>query len=120
MSQVILFVYGTLKRGLSNHRLLAGQEYLGEAVSEPRYRLIDLGPYPGLIRDEEHGAAVAGELWEVSECCLQELDDFEGFAYIREPIALQNDSREITAYYWVRPVPTGTPSGPTWPLRKPR
>lgn len=116
MNKTILFVYGTLKRGLKNHRLIADQEYLGDAISQPNYRLIDLGPYPGLIRDAEAGLAVVGELWLVSECCLAELDDFEGFAYTREPIALANADREIHAYFWTRPVLPGTPSGACWPF----
>ena len=77
MGKTILFVYGTLKRGLRNHRLIADQEFLGEAVTAPRYRVIDLGLHPGLVTDESNGLAVKGELWAVSDCCLAELDDFE-------------------------------------------
>ena len=62
---ILLFVYGTLKRGCRNHRLIADQRYLGVATTEPRYRLYDLGPYPGLVRDDAAGLTVAGELWEV-------------------------------------------------------
>jgi gamma-glutamylcyclotransferase (GGCT)/AIG2-like uncharacterized protein YtfP len=57
-----LFVYGTLKRGQRNHRLIADQRFLGEATTEPRYRVFDLGPYPGLVIDETNGVAVLGEL----------------------------------------------------------
>src|SRR6187455_2507530 len=80
IATTILFVYGTLKRGLRNHRLIADQTFLGEVTTEPRYRVIDLGPFPGLIVDEVNGLAVQGELWAVSECCLAELDEFEGVA----------------------------------------
>jgi gamma-glutamylaminecyclotransferase len=82
----LLFVYGTLKTGERNHRLIADQWYVGPAATEPRYRLIDLGPYPGLIRDDADGLAVRGELWDVSRCCLLELDDFEGDNYTRGPL----------------------------------
>ena len=86
----LLFVYGTLKRGLRNHPLIADQQFLREAVTPPRYRVIDLGPYPGLVVDEANGLAVKGELWAVSECCLGELDDFEqdAGAFVREPVAV--------------------------------
>lgn len=115
----ILFVYGTLKRGLRNHRLIADQHFLGEAVTEPRYRVIDLGPYPGLIADERTGLAVKGELWAVSACCLGELDDFEqeAGAFVREPVAVAGRAgEEVWAYFWNRPVPPGAAGGAEWPV----
>lgn len=117
MSKAILFVYGTLKRGGRNHRLLADQEFLGTAVSEPRYRLIDLGPYPGLIPDEATGLAIDGELYAVSECCLAELDDFEEVPdlFIREPIAVVGWGH-VWAYLWNRDVPAEARSGDRWPF----
>src|SRR5215471_201591 len=62
-TKTIVFVYGTLKRGERNHRLLADQEFLGAAVTVPRYRVFDLGPYPGLVRDDATGLAVRAELF---------------------------------------------------------
>jgi gamma-glutamylaminecyclotransferase len=117
IEKTILFVYGTLKRGLRNHRLIADQEFLGEAVTEPRYRVFDLGPYPGLVTDEANGLAVRGELWAVSDCCLAELDDFEeeSHTFRRGPVALAG-AREVQAYFWNRPVPAGAPGGAEWPL----
>ena len=73
IARTILFLYGTLKRGEKSHRLMAGQRFVGEATTEPRYRLYDLVPYPGLMADVG-GVAVAGELWEVDATCLAELD----------------------------------------------
>ena len=76
-SKTILFVYGTLKRGFANHHLMAGQDFIGEGVTLPHYRVLDLGPHPGLIADEANGLAVKGELWAVSDECLARLDEFE-------------------------------------------
>ena len=114
----ILFVYGTLKRGLRNHQLIADQQFLGEATSEPRYRVIDLGPYPGLVRDEANGLAVKGELWAVGDCCLAELDDFEeeSHTFRRGPVALAGREGEVFAYFWNRPVPEGARSGSELPF----
>jgi gamma-glutamylaminecyclotransferase len=72
-----LFLYGTLKRGGRNHRLMAGQCYVGPAVTATRYRLFDLGPFPGLI-EQAGGRSVRGELWDVTPKCLAALDEFEG------------------------------------------
>jgi gamma-glutamylcyclotransferase (GGCT)/AIG2-like uncharacterized protein YtfP len=63
--KTILLVYGTLRRGQRNHRLLADQEFVGGAVTAPRYRVFGLGDYPGMVRDEEGGLAVRGELFAV-------------------------------------------------------
>jgi gamma-glutamylaminecyclotransferase len=117
IEKTIVFVYGTLKRGERNHRLLADQEFLGAAVTAPRYRVFDLGPYPGLVRDDATGLAVRGELFAVTERCLAELDEFEGVAgpFARDLIAV--DGHELVwAYYLNEPVPEGAKSGACWPL----
>jgi len=117
MGKTILFVYGTLKRGLRNHRLIADQEFLGEAVTEPRYRVIDLGPHPGLVADGADGLAVTGELWAVSECCLAELDEFEEVPgpFVRAEVRIAGRAEPAQAYFWNRPVPHGAASGSEWP-----
>ncbi len=114
----VLFLYGTLRRGQPAHHRLAGQTFLGPAVTAPRYRLIDLGPYPGLVRDDAAGLAVTGELWEVSDGCLAELDDFEGCPeqYTREAVALAGADRAADAYFYARPLPPGARTGAHWPL----
>jgi gamma-glutamylaminecyclotransferase len=116
--KTLLFVYGTLKRGLRNHRLLADQEFLGEAVTEPRYRVVDLGPHPGLISDGVAGLAVKGELWAVSPCCLAELDDFEEVPgpFVRDPVAVAGRAGVVFAYFLNTPVPPGAATGAEWPL----
>ncbi len=86
-----VFVYGTLKRGGENHRLLAGQRLLGEARTEPGFRLFLLDGYPGMVAAAAGGVSVEGELWEVDAACLARLDELEGTAeglYARVPVRL--------------------------------
>jgi gamma-glutamylaminecyclotransferase len=118
IDQTILFVYGTLKHGHSNHFRLADQEFLGEATTEPRYRAVDLGEHPGLIVDKTDGLAVKGELWAVNERCLAELDEFEEVPgpFAREVIAIAGRNDVVFAYFLNKPVPAGTRSGAEWPL----
>jgi gamma-glutamylaminecyclotransferase len=115
--KTILFVYGMLKRGERNHFRLADQEFLGAAVTAPRYRVFDLGAHPGLVRDEAHGLAVRGELFAVSARCLAELDAFEDVPdqFIREVIEVPGHG-PVWAYYVNEPVPEAAPSGDRWPL----
>jgi gamma-glutamylaminecyclotransferase len=114
----ILFVYGTLKRGFANHHLMAPQQFIGEAVTRPRYRVLDLGPHPGLILDEANGLAVKGELWAVSAECLARLDEFEEVPgpFIRARVEIERWGEEVDAYFWNRAMPAGTKSGNEWPL----
>lgn len=115
--KTLLFVYGTLKRGERNHRLLADQQFVSRAVTVPRYRVVDLGPYPGLIRDHSTGLAVHGELFAVDECGLAELDDFEGVPdlFVRESIEVEGHG-PAWAYYLNVPIPSSAKSGDRWPF----
>lgn len=88
----LIFVYGTLKRGCSNHRQMAGQTFVGVARTVPGFRLYDLGGYPGIVARVDDREGVAGEVWSVDDDALRRLDRFEGVhqgLYRREPIALQ-------------------------------
>lgn len=70
-----LFVYGTLKRGYGNHRLMYGAEYLGNGFIKD-FVVHDFGRCPG-IRPSE-GGVVHGELFEVPDDILPRLDRLEG------------------------------------------
>ncbi len=86
-----IFVYGTLKRGQPNHGHLRGQRFVSAASTRPEYRLHDLGGYPGMVRAEQHGVSVEGEVWDVDEACLHDLDvveDITGGEYERTHITL--------------------------------
>jgi len=72
----VLFVYGTLRRGQALHAHVEGLEPLGTGTIAGR--LLDLGPYPGVLADVD-GGRVRGELYRVSAPRLAELDEVEGF-----------------------------------------
>jgi gamma-glutamylcyclotransferase (GGCT)/AIG2-like uncharacterized protein YtfP len=72
-----LFVYGTLKRGYgNNHRLLQNAHFQGEAISVGNYKLLNTGV--PLLNDDEHGAPVRGELYQVNDVELMRCDQLEG------------------------------------------
>jgi gamma-glutamylaminecyclotransferase len=83
-----LFVYGTLQRGERSHQLLRRARFVRETATAPGFRLVSLGEYPGMVKAD--AGAVAGELYEVDEETLRELDGFEGHpeAYWRTEIQL--------------------------------
>jgi gamma-glutamylcyclotransferase (GGCT)/AIG2-like uncharacterized protein YtfP len=117
IAKTILFFYGSLKRGYSNHHRVAGQEFLRETVTEPSYRIIQLGEYGGLIRDDLNGFAVKGELWAVDEKCLAELDEFETGEglWARFSVAVQGDEA-AESYFWTGEVPANVRSSDFWPF----
>ena len=70
----LIWVYGTLRRGESNHRLLRESAYLGQWWSPPNFYLIDLGEYPGIISGQQ---SVLGEIYVADGPTMAKLDALE-------------------------------------------
>lgn len=90
-----VFVYGTLRRGCSNHGLIARSEYLGEAVTDTGYSMLHLGGFPGVVKKGNY--SIYGELYEVDEATLRQLDRLEGHPsfYERRLITVLPTSQEL-------------------------
>lgn len=114
-----IFVYGTLKRGRLNHGFLAGQKFVGEAETQPRYRMFDLGGYPGMVEVKEGGRCIRGEVWDVDAECLGRLDvleDVRGGEYARVPIAMESARSfgVVEGYLYLWPVASRPEVGVEW------
>jgi gamma-glutamylcyclotransferase (GGCT)/AIG2-like uncharacterized protein YtfP len=108
-----VFVYGTLMRGEPAHALLRDARLLCAVQTEPRYTLVLLDGYPGLV--EGGDTAVAGEIFELpdDEALLRELDDYEDAPelYTRE---LRRFGENDAWVYLLRPEQAaGQPSIPS-------
>jgi gamma-glutamylcyclotransferase (GGCT)/AIG2-like uncharacterized protein YtfP len=115
----LVFVYGTLKSGGSNHRFLSGQAFIGAARTPAGFTLFSLGEYPGMIRWPADRAGVTGEVWAVDDAGLGELDRLEGVAeklYRRAPVPLLAPFTETTVetYFYLRNLDGCPHIGPTW------
>jgi gamma-glutamylaminecyclotransferase len=75
-SMTLLFVHGSLRRGEPNHDLLAGARPIGDALTAPKYTLLDHGESPGLARNGTQ--AVVGEVYAVEDADLVRLDRLAG------------------------------------------
>jgi gamma-glutamylcyclotransferase (GGCT)/AIG2-like uncharacterized protein YtfP len=115
-SETWLFVYGTLKSGMSNHRRLRGQRLIRAARTEPRYRLLRIRWYPGLIEVKEGGQRIEGEIYAVDPFTLKQLDEYEGVPILfdRRPIAIENESHPIEAYFYCGDVTNCPDLGVRW------
>jgi len=112
----LLFLYGTLKRGERNHRLLASESFVCEAVTEPRYRLYDCGAHPALVEDETNGRAIRGEVYLVGPTTLRRLDVLEDAPDLYElrPVRLQDFTPPVWTYLYRQDVRGLPECGEAW------
>lgn len=90
-THMLLFIYGTLKRGHHNNRLLAQSQFIETATTQPKYRLYNCGNYPALKYATE-GYPIQGEIWQIQPHTLKQLDTLEGTPWLfdRQPIEITN------------------------------
>ncbi len=110
---MLVFVYGTLKRGQGNNRILleTDSEFVDVAVTGARWRMWTTG-FPAIVREhtaDPLGAPVRGEVWRVNAGGLRALDRLEGngYMYRRELITVR--TRNAVPFYaqgytWLRDV----------------
>lgn len=120
-----VFIYGSLLPGHSNHHVAA--DYIRSTRSGVIHgRLVDCGPYPALLRDEEvceRNLVVRGLWVQVNALGLKQMDELEQFVGIEEEndyerVWVQDvDSPEISGWVYVWESPRGCPAieEPYWP-----
>ena len=93
-----VFVYGTLKRGYGNNRLLTNALFLGKAKTTKPWAMIGEGAsFPYLLEEDELGYHVQGEVYAVTPEELATLDTLEGFPYhYRKQQILVNYSDDLS------------------------
>ena len=99
-----LFVYGTLKQGFYNNYLLKDSKFLKNVVTDDEYPMFmrcENFPY---LKNENKGYNIKGELWEVSDEKIKELDYFEGVPdlYYRDTLKVNNE--DVFVYFMTEDV----------------
>lgn len=106
LSPQLVFVYGTLRRGGSNHFRMAGSEFVAPGTITGYMYRIDW--YPGLVLNEA-GDEIHGEVYSVTPEQLSALDMFEGLSageiegseYRRvQTTVVRQDSQTLNAWVW--------------------
>jgi gamma-glutamylcyclotransferase (GGCT)/AIG2-like uncharacterized protein YtfP len=123
-----VFVYGTLKRGHSNHALLETSRFLGEAATLKPYWMITTGVFPILLDrvPADFGLAplaIAGEIYHVDDATLDRLDlwEREGRSYDRKVTEVLEAGRKVQAHIYVGVADYWHPRQlPAWTIRNAR
>ncbi|MBC7929400.1 MAG: gamma-glutamylcyclotransferase [Rubrivivax sp.] len=92
MNKHLVFVYGTLRRG--NARAMSIRFPNSKFIADAKVSgsLYDLGAYPGLLLDDSN-SSVIGEVYEVDDEILNELDEFEASSdYLRKQVEISFDT----------------------------
>jgi len=103
----LVFVYGSLMRGLYLHHLMEAGTFVGEGTA--RGMLVSLGRYPGMV---EGSGVVRGELYRFDDLpgALDVLDDIEEYdpadpaasPYVRvERPVTTSDGTQLDAWLYV-------------------
>lgn len=102
-----VLVYGTLRQGHYNHRVLGSEATLLREEEVPGYKMLHLGGFPGVVKDLEGGSSIKCELYEIADANdFRSVDRLEGFNeddpersfYRRERIDLEDGPAWLYEY----------------------
>ena len=99
-----VFVYGTLKKGFSNHNFLKNSVFAGIAATSELYCMYEhYYSYPALIENEPENI-VTGELYLCSDKTIESLDKLEGhpdYFYRKEiPVIYDGEMFMVNTYFF--------------------
>ena len=77
MLKTYVFVYGTLRKEQVNHYLLEDAMYCGDFVTPAKFKMFDLGAYPGVTSGGR--SSITGEVYEIDRKQFARLDQLEGY-----------------------------------------
>jgi len=107
---MIVFVYGSLKKGKKLHNYLENANFLGNAITCNKYPMIvsKSGWYPYLIEKKGIGYKIKGEVYKISLNLIKILDRLEEvpYYYYRKQISVCLNNKRIQAWvYFVKKIP---------------
>jgi gamma-glutamylcyclotransferase (GGCT)/AIG2-like uncharacterized protein YtfP len=97
---MLLFVYGTLKKNQRNNHILTTNNgvLIDECISIKKYPMYNSKyQFPFLINKPEFGFQIKGELWDVPENKIKNIDKFEDVPhlYYKENIDVLTDKLNV-------------------------
>ena len=113
MLPLYLFVYGSMRKGQPNHRLLEepGVQFIGYYTTlDPMYMIgLKSKSFPYVVTEQIHEdlkpTPITGELYEITLAVLEKLDALEGHPsyYRRRPVVVFNvkEAKTRLAYMYI-------------------
>ena len=100
----LVFVYGTLREGHGNNRLIP-QDVTGEdATTDDDFVMTAYSGFPAvyLPQHEDEGTIITGEVYEVDDATLERLDGLEGHPhwYKRQQVLVRMENGR-SGYAWI-------------------
>ena len=109
MESDLLFVNGTLMRGLALNANLDGAEFIEEASTAPIYRIHSIGDvHPGMYVAPDGGVSVAGEIYRVPDDVWRRVEAGEPPGLYRGPVSL-SDGRVVPGILFPRDLAQAHP-----------
>jgi gamma-glutamylaminecyclotransferase len=101
-STTLVFVYGSLKAGFHNHRVLKNSEFLGNYRTQNKYEMVSFGSFPAVLKNSPKHY-ITGELYSVDGDVFDDLDTLEGEGYLykRELIRLKGSTDKVWMYFYI-------------------
>lgn len=90
-------VYGSLRKGLGNHRLIEDSTQLSTEEVEIPYKMISLGGFPGLIPSDTLNK-IKIELYEVTDHTYRRVEMLEGYPSFYQKNIIKSSLGEVEVY----------------------
>jgi gamma-glutamylcyclotransferase (GGCT)/AIG2-like uncharacterized protein YtfP len=105
-SSKLIFVYGTLRSGHSNHNLLKDARNYGVGITVNKYAMYLISGYP-YVNSCEPRYPITGELFGVDDRTLSVLDKLEGHPryYERKEVSITVEGIQYTAWMYFKDPP---------------
>ncbi|MBT8448795.1 MAG: gamma-glutamylcyclotransferase [Gammaproteobacteria bacterium] len=100
----LVFTYGSLKKGFHNHDFLEDAKFVKATKTTASYHMFSLGSFPA-ITDARPTYPIQGEVYEVDDATLKELDRLEGEGrfYKKRKIPVIGVSQKVWCYFILDP-----------------
>ena len=90
-------VYGSLRQGFGNHRLIEHCKLLSTEVVNIPYKMISLGGFPGLVpSDKDYEITI--EIYEVDDSAYKSVERLEGYPSFYNKAIIGTTLGEIEIY----------------------
>lgn len=94
---MLIFVYGTLKKGFHNHHYLDTSKFLGNHKTEPIYTMKTNGGFPIVERGGQ--TSITGEVYKLSDEDLSGVFLLEGYTGVQHNPRNWYDTDTIVTYF---------------------